>query len=155
MTSKQKLGATAAVALLVAGVVFAQVQHSAKSGGMQHHFQFIATYLGLTDAQKETFQAVLQDAKTQAEPIVTQLKTGHENMAAAIKAGKPESELTQIATAQGALMGQMAAIHAKAFAKIYAQLTPEQKAKADQLHEHMQGAMQSHFGGMHHPNAPF
>ena len=146
MTFKQKSIVAAVAALLTVGVVFAQVEHGA------HHMQFIATYLNLTDTQKQTLEAVMQDAKTQAAPVAAQLKAGHENMAAAIKAGKPDSELTQIATAQGALMGQLAAIHAKAFSKIYVQLTPDQKAKADQLHEHMQGAFQQHFGRMHGPN---
>lgn len=146
MTFKQKLVVIGGAGLLVTGLVFAQVQ--AHADRMQNHLQFIANYLNLTDAQKQTAQVIMQDAKTQAEPIVAQLKTGHETMAAAVKAGKSDAELTQIATAQGALMGQLAAVHAKALSKFYAQLTPEQKTKADQLHDHFRGFMQHRFGGM-------
>jgi Spy/CpxP family protein refolding chaperone len=156
-----KIAAGSAAVLLVTGLVFAQVQSSTAHGGMQRHFQFIANYLSLTDAQKQAAQTILQEAHAQAEPILAQLKTGHQDMAAAVKGGKSDAELTAIATAQGNLMGQLAAIHAKAMSKIYAQLTPDQKAKADQLHEHFQGMMQhrfggmmqQHFGGMMHHNA--
>jgi hypothetical protein len=148
MTFKKKFAAIAGAGLLITGLVAAQV--AATHGD---HLQFVATYLNLNDAQKQTVQAVLQNAKAQAEPIAAQLKTGHEEMSAAIKAGKSDAELTQIATAQGNLMGQLAAIHAKAMSKVYAQLTPDQKVKAEQLIEHFQGAMQQHFPGMmmHHP----
>lgn len=153
MTFKTTFAAIAGAGLLITGLVVAQVQ-TTHADGMQRHLQFVATFLNLTDAQKQAAQAILQDAKTQAEPIAAQLKTGHEEMGAAIKAGKSDAELTQIATTQGNLMGQMAAIHAKAFSRIYAQLTPEQKAKAVQLHEHLSGAMQEHFGGFMQHAAP-
>ena len=90
------------------------------------------------DGRAETDGHLLfNDAKAQAEPIVVQLKQGHESMAAAIKANKSDAEINDIAGKQGALIGQLAAIHSKAMAKFYAQLTPEQKNKADAIHDHI------------------
>lgn len=97
--------------------------------------EHIGTILDLTDAQKTAAKALFTDAKSQAEPIVTQLKAGHTSMAEAVKANKSDAEINDLAGRQGVLVGQLAAIHAKAMAKFYAQLTPDQKAKADRLHD--------------------
>ena len=53
--------------------------------------------LDLTDEQKQTATSLFNDAKAQAEPIVVQLKQGHESMAAAIKANKSDAEINDIA----------------------------------------------------------
>ena len=152
MTFKQKLAGIAGTVLLVAGAVFAQTPAPHAKG---NHLQFLATYLDLTDAQKTAAQQIFSDAKAQSDPISAQLRQGHQDLAAAVKAGKSDAELTQLATTQGNLMGQLAAIHAKAFAKMYAQLTPAQQAKADQLHEIFAGAMMQHgFGGAMQHHAP-
>ena len=58
--------------------------------------------LDLTDAQKQTATSLFNDAKAQAEPIVAQLKQGHESMAAAIKTNKSDAEINDIAGKQGA-----------------------------------------------------
>jgi len=50
---------------------------------------------------------------------------------------KSDEELTQLSQQQSALVAQLTAIRAKAFARLYAQLTDEQKQKAEQMHERM------------------
>jgi Spy/CpxP family protein refolding chaperone len=108
-----------------------------------------ARVLDLTDTQKQAAKTIFSDAKAQAEPIATQLKQGHEVMAAAVKANKSDAEINDLATRQGVLMGQLAAIHAKAMARFYAQLTPEQKTKAEAIHDHMKSRFMNRFGAAH------
>src|SRR5262249_33588130 len=109
--------------------------------------EHIGTILDLTDAQKATAKNLFTDAKSQADPIVTQLKAGHTAMADAVKANKSDAEMNDLAARQGVLVGQLAAIHAKAMAKFYAQLTPDQKAKADRLHDQFQSRFMGRFSG--------
>jgi len=146
MTFRQKFLTYFAIAILATGVIYA----AQLAGNHGDHGAMLATALDLTATQQETAKTLFQQAHTDAQPILDQLKQGHQAMAAAIKSGKSDAELTQLAAAQGALMGQIAAIHAKTFSKLYAQLTPQQRDKADQLHDHMQGMMMQHMMQMHH-----
>lgn len=151
MTLRNKIFTGLAVIGLAVTPVIAQRQ--GWMGGFGGHFQHnpermvehIGTILDLTDAQKTTAKALFADAKSQAEPIVTQLKAGHTAMAEAVKANKSDVEISDIAARQGVLVGQLAAIHAKAMAKFYAQLTPDQKAKADRLHDQFRSRFMSRF----------
>ena len=102
--------------------------------------------LDLTDTQKQTAKAIFSDAKTQAEPLVAQLKQAHESMAAAVKTNQSDAVIDDLAARQGALMGQLAAIHAKAMARFYTQLTPEQKTKADAIHDRIESRFMNRFG---------
>jgi Spy/CpxP family protein refolding chaperone len=50
--------------------------------------------LHLTDTQKQTARSIFEDARTQAQPIVTQLKQGHESMTAAVKGNRTPRSMT-------------------------------------------------------------
>jgi Spy/CpxP family protein refolding chaperone len=139
-----------AATLVGAGIVIAQAPHFGFGGDPSHRINMLATALDLTDAQKAQAQMLFDAAHQQAEPVAAQLKQGHQTMAAAVKAGKSDAELEQIANQQGALLGQLAGIHAKAFAKFYSTLTPDQKTKADKLHQDMVGAFGSRFAHQRH-----
>jgi protein CpxP len=106
----------------------------------------MAKELNLTEAQQAQAKAIFDDARAQAQPLHEQLRNGHKAIADAVKANKSDAELQQLADAQGDVMGRLAGIHARAFARFYANLTPEQKAKADELHTKMQGRMMQGFG---------
>ena len=122
--------------------------------GMMHgkRLEFLSA-LNLTEAQKAAAKSIFDQAKQESAPVIEQLKSGHEAMEAAVKANKSDAELNQIAASQGTLMGQLAGIHARSFARVYAQLTPEQKAKADELHagfkRMIQRRMQTHDSAPH------
>ena len=88
--------------------------------------EFVNALLDLTDTQKQFAKTFIPGAKTEAEPVVAQLKQSR------------DAEIGDIATKSGVLVGQLAAIHSKAMAKFYAQLTPEQKTKVDRSHDRMQ-----------------
>jgi Spy/CpxP family protein refolding chaperone len=95
--------------------------------------QFLAIYLDLTEAQQAQAKGIFEAARASAAPLAAQLRASREEMAAAVKANQPDAELDRIASRQGALLGQLAAIWAKAQAKFYALLTPAQREKADKL----------------------
>jgi Spy/CpxP family protein refolding chaperone len=90
--------------------------------------------LNLTDAQKQTMRQLMQDARTQAKPYADQLKQNRQDLETAIKSNNTTA-IPQLTERQAQLHGQVAAIRAKAMASFYAQLTPEQKAKADEMRE--------------------
>jgi Spy/CpxP family protein refolding chaperone len=89
--------------------------------------------LQLTDAQKAQAHQIFQDNHTAAQPIETQMRDIHQQLAAAVKSGAPDSQIDQLSNQSGALAAQMTALRTKAFAKVYALLTPDQKAKADAM----------------------
>ena len=135
----------AVVGTVAGGVLVAQgLRQGMHAPGPMH--ELIAGYLDLTDAQKEQAKSIFQAARQAAQPVVEQLRQGHEAVAAAVKSGASDQQLQQLADRQGTLVGQLAGIHAKAFAKFYAILTPEQKAKADKLHERFKEAFRQRLG---------
>jgi Spy/CpxP family protein refolding chaperone len=141
MTLKKKIYSLGAVGVLAAGMLFAANEPAARS---HRRLDFLASRLNLTDTQKQSAQSIFSQSREAAKPIVAQLKQGKQALAAAVKAGKSEAELTDLANQQGALVGQLTAIRAKAFSQLYAQLTPEQRDKADQMHQRMRGRFQRH-----------
>jgi Spy/CpxP family protein refolding chaperone len=124
-------------AILATGLLIAQAPRErggGKQGGRARMFDMLASRLNLNDAQKEQARAALDAAHQQSRPVAEQLKTAQDALRDAVKTGRTDAEIDQLAARQGELMGQMAAIHTKAMARIYATLTPEQKQNADQLH---------------------
>lgn len=101
-----------------------------------------ATALSLTDTQKEFAKQLAADTKKQAEPIVTELRQNRQELASAVKANNTGA-ITTLTQRQGELTAQVSALHAKAMASFYAQLTPEQRAKADQMHSQRKERMQN------------
>jgi protein CpxP len=144
------------VAALASGMLFAQTaappdqpqspaQHWQQRRGRM--FDRIAAQLNLTDDQKQQAHSILQVARESAQPIAQQLKQNRLALHDAIKAGKPDAGIDQLAATNGNLVGQVTAIRTKAFAKIYALLTSEQRTKADQLADHVRGMF---MGGHEH-----
>jgi Spy/CpxP family protein refolding chaperone len=89
--------------------------------------------LQLTDAQQTQAQQIFQAAHANAQALETQLQGIHTQLASAVKSGAPDAQIDQLCSQAGTVMGQLMAIRTKAFAKFYAILTPDQKAKADAM----------------------
>jgi Spy/CpxP family protein refolding chaperone len=140
MTRTFQIYGVFAVGILAAGMLFARPQ----GFGPQRRLDFMAAKLSLTDAQKQSAQNIFEQSREASKPVREQLRQSHEALAAAIKAGKSDAELTNLAGQQGALVGQLSAIRAKAFSQLYAQLTPDQKGKAEQLHDRVKSRFQRH-----------
>jgi len=96
---------------------------------------FLAGYLGLSDSQKTQAKAIFDASEQAAQTALGQLASARDALRLAVIDNKPDAELDRLAAAVGTVEGQLAAIHAKASAKFYALLTPEQKQKYDQLGE--------------------
>jgi periplasmic protein CpxP/Spy len=140
---------------LAAGMAFAQATPqapapNAQSGAtqglrrnfIQRHMARISRELNLTDAQKAQARTIFGQARETAKPVRDQLRQNREALRAAVKAGQ-SAEIDQLSAARGNLMGKMLAIHSEAAAKFYQTLTPEQRAKADQLHQQFRQRIQN------------
>jgi len=154
----------AGMAALASGMLLAQIStppaqppSSAQSWQQARGRMFdrIAAQLNLTDDQKQQAQAILQASRHSAQPVTQQLKQNRQALHEAIKAGKPDADIDQLAATSGNLMGQVTAIRTKAFARIYALLTPEQRIKADQLGDRVHGMFMGGHGHGHGSGAGF
>lgn len=142
MSIKNKIVAAVATGTLLAVGVFAQGPIRNRIAARHHRGEFLATFLDLTDAQKTQAKAIFEDAKTTAKPVVTQLMAGHEQMRELVKSNAPDAQIDALAAQQGALVGKLSADYAKAFEKVYAILTPDQKAKAEKLHDQIRNRIE-------------
>lgn len=114
------------------------------AGAHQRRLEFIASYLGLTQAQQDNAKATFESARAAAQPLMTELRAARQALEDAVKAGKVD-EIQALSAKIGTLTGQLIATHAQAMSKFYASLTPEQQAKADKLHDFVGPG----FGPMH------
>src|SRR5581483_7072508 len=141
----------AAIAALAAGMAMAQApaapanpaQPLAGKAWRTHRGAFgqrMAQALNMTDAQKAQAKAIFQQARQNAQPVAQQLKQNREALAAAVKANDV-AQIHSLSLQQGNLRGQLLGIRSEAMAKVYATLTPEQKTKADQMHQQMKTRM--------------
>lgn len=151
MTLTKKLVLGAAALALAAGAILAKglAPRPGQAGAFVpdgRRLELLATYLGLSEAQKKEARAIAEAAHKQAQQIIGELKSGHEEMAAAVKSGKSEAEIDHIAAAQGERTGRFAAVAGKAMANFYALLTPEQKDKLEKLRTAFRGRIAERLG---------
>jgi periplasmic protein CpxP/Spy len=153
---KQHLIKFATVAALAAGMAMAQTPAApanpatpragrawaARRGAVR---QRMMQALNLSDAQKAQAKTIFQQARQNAQPLAQQLKQNRESLTAAVKANDV-AQIHSLAAQQGNLRGQMLGIRSEAMAKFYTVLTPEQKAKADQMHQSMKTRMHQRNG---------
>lgn len=144
-TLKARMTALTVMLGLAAGSLLAQPPRSHEHRGEhrkhagtdknrpEQRLKFLSNYLNLTDQQKDLARSLIQQGRTEAAPIVEQMKNTRKELKAAVQANSSQAEIERLAAAQGTLVGQIAAIKAKHMATFYAQLTPEQREKADQL----------------------
>ena len=137
------------VAALASGMIFAQTsapstqqppppaQHRQWNRGQM--FDRMATKLNLTDDQKQQAKSIMGSARESSKPVRDQLRQDRLALKDAVKAGKSDAEIDQISANLGRDTAQVTAIRTKAFAKVYALLTPTQRTQADQLADHARG----------------
>jgi len=141
----------ATIAAMAAGLTFAQTTapaapaqpqsgktHAGMRGAMR---QRMMQRLNLTDAQKTQAKAIFQQAKQNAAPLREQLKQNRAALSAAVKANDV-AQIHSLSLQRGNLEGQMLGIRSEAQAKFYANLTPDQRAKADQMRQNFKAHMQ-------------
>jgi Spy/CpxP family protein refolding chaperone len=120
------------IAALAAGMAFAQPAVPARGAGRQMARHRMMKALDLTDAQKQQAKQIFQQAREAAQPVAKQLKDNRDALQTAIQANDT-SQIQTLSAQQGALQGQLAAIRSGAMAKFYGTLTPEQRAKAQEI----------------------
>ncbi len=117
-----KLRLFALTAILAATTAFVQAKPAKAHGGK----------LGLSADQKSEFKTIRQQAQKDAQPIQDKLQQNRQALAAAVKANDT-AQIEALSKSQGELRGQARTIHSEARAKIYSELTPEQRAKMGQI----------------------
>lgn len=144
------------MAALASGLMFAQApdpstqqpqppaQH--RQWNRDHMFDRLAAKLNLTDAQKQQAKSIMDASRESSKPVRDQLRQDRQALKDAVKTGKSDAEIDQISANLGKDTAQMTAIRTKAFAKVYALLTPEQRAQADQLGDHPRGMFRGGHG---------
>jgi Spy/CpxP family protein refolding chaperone len=153
----------AALTTVTAGIAFAQApagnaqrmesntQESSstqeESRSVTGRLEHMAQNLNLTAAQKEQARMIFEHARQSAQPILGELRQNRMALTAAAKGGASESDIQRLANDHGRFLGQLVAIRTEASAKFYQLLTPEQRAKADQMHEQFRGRMRSRMNG--------
>lgn len=130
MISIKKRFLIGALAMCTALPIVAQPRHHQGMAG--NRLAFLSGYLGLSDAQKEQAKAIFDESSAAAKPLAQELAGARTALHQAAKDGQSDAQLDQLAATVGNLHGQIAGVHAKASAKFYALLSPEQKTKYDQ-----------------------
>lgn len=126
---------------LATGMIFAQsgspdpaqtAPRQQKAQRRAHPGRRMANHLNLSADQRAQVQQILAGAKQEAAPLRQQMQQNRKALHDAIKSGN-DAQIDQITRAEAPVKAQLAAIRARAMGKIYATLTPEQKAKADHM----------------------
>ena len=85
---------------------------------------------GLSAAQKSEIKAIRQQGRTKTQPVADQLRQNREALRAAVKANDA-AQIQTLSKTRGDLRGQALALRSQTRAKVYADLTPEQRQKLD------------------------
>ena len=101
--------------------------------------------LNLTADQKQQAKSIFQQARQTAQPVAQQARENRQALEAAVKANQAD-QIRQLAVTQGNLQGQLLAVRSEAMASFYNILTPDQRAKADQIVQHVKQRLQRRLG---------
>lgn len=130
---KTILTSIALTAVAASGMLLAQPSHGSK----------LAAALNLNAQQQQQAAAIFQEERAASKPIAQALRQQRQAVKDAVAAGKPATEIQQLAQAEGQPMADLAAVRATAYAKLYAILTPDQQqalTAMKQQHRHKKGA---------------
>ncbi len=105
----------------------------------------IAKELKFNKDQKAELEAILNEARAQAQPLAAQINDGRVAIVQANVGNQPPDEAIK---KMAAINTQMLAIEASTFAKIMAKVEPKQKSKAPRAFELLTEYLESSPGGM-------
>jgi len=133
LLQKQFLALVGAGALTSVSLL-ASVAPAQKTGASQERFVGeIESILSMSPAQKDQAQTAIDKARDSAKPIEQQLSNTNSALQAAVRSGN-QAEIERLASNEGHEIGQLVAIRSSAVAQVYKTLTPDQKSRADALH---------------------
>jgi Spy/CpxP family protein refolding chaperone len=134
--------------------------HGARSMGFAGHDGYgdsdrridrMADALNLTKAQRDAMRAIVDKARPQTRELRDKLAENHKQLRALMQQDTPkESEVRQLAEAQGRAMAEMIVLRTKVRTEIRAVLTDAQREQLQQRHqEHGQSSSTEEKGAAH------
>ncbi len=105
--------------------------HRNARGHKRGMLQRLTMRLNLTPDQQERVKGILKESRDHNKALAANVRVEHQSLASAVRSDS-EQQIDQITQQNARLNSQMEAMHLKQMAKIYAILTPDQKAKFDQ-----------------------
>ncbi len=153
-TTKRIVIAASIAVVLVAGSVFAFAQNHRRGHfagmGVPHFAQrFLdraSVYLGLSDEQEARIKAILEAEKPKVQPLVAELAANRKALQQATDNGTfDEAQVKALADKQGDTLAALIVEKERVKTQIYAVLTPEQRAKAEQFRARIEERVKQHF----------
>ncbi len=135
MNIPKQLIAFAGIGALTSVGLFASVTPAQQRTG--HEGQFVGeieTVLAMTPQQKDQAQTAIQEARQSAKPIREELMNTNKALQSAVRSDE-SGAIQRLSTTEGQEIGQLLAIRSSTVAKVYKSLTPDQRARADALHQ--------------------
>jgi Spy/CpxP family protein refolding chaperone len=134
MFNRTKLAA-AALALAVAGTGTVALANEGGGRGVRGRgFYGGLRALDLTEDQKASLKSIMQEEREASEPQREQVRAVRQQIRQLLDSGKADPAEVGRLTIQAHTLGQqLREQHKRAFERFEAQLTPEQKAKLDQM----------------------
>ena len=106
-------------------------------GKFGHHhgwmLQRMTKELNLTEAQQAQIKTILQTQRVEIQPLMQQLHQNEQAQSAAITGAFDETQARAFAGKQTQIMSDLIVEKERTKSEIYAVLTPDQRAKAQQL----------------------
>ncbi len=141
------------VALVLTGSVYA-VRHARGNRNLSFAERIVARIarrLDLTDTQQAKVKSILEAERQNVAPLFAQAAKNRQQLHEATANGKfDEAQVRTIAAQQGQTMTELIVARERVKSKIYNDvLTPEQRTKADELMQRMEGHFRDrmHDGG--------
>jgi Spy/CpxP family protein refolding chaperone len=143
------MAALAAGMISAAGVVAAQPME----GGWHHGAGMEFLYsLKLTDAQKQQVHQIVEAARAQAKPVMTQMHTLHEQIITQLlTAGSTEADIQALVQQEEQLRNQLDSARVTTALQIRGLLTPDQLTQASTLHQKLSALHEQEHAVMESP----
>ena len=114
-------------------------------GGFNHMLGFNTDYLDLTDTQQAQMKDIMTKEKPSIEPLMQQLRQGHQQMKQLEQAGTfDEAKVRTVASQQTQTMTELMVQKARIKSELMAVLTPDQKDKMAKFEAKRQARFQKH-----------
>jgi hypothetical protein len=94
---------------------------------------FWTAYLNLDASQQASVKMILSDQESSSKALKTDLDQANSALNAATKANSADAEIDRLSANLGAVLAQTVAVQAKAYAKFYALLSPDQRQNFDSV----------------------
>jgi Spy/CpxP family protein refolding chaperone len=107
----------------------------ADEGGHRGHHHCLFNKLNLTDDQKKEMFTIRLDERAKIKPMFQKLKEGRNELRSLPKGQFDEAKVRSIAKRQSDIIADIIVEKARMKSRMYAVLTPEQRTRAEQMHD--------------------